>query len=172
MKFLYLTTQALAKQLNVVTGKEIQNHYVTTINKFQVLTPIYTSRKAINPQTFSSLKSDLSISSITILDRVKNTKKNIKAGEQINRSGTTFLRGETPFENHPTFPDISQALKGTPEKQQTTVGGERFVRVKSKPSLDYFEWMAPISTVWHYIEVETFGIGIGSEETSINHFIS
>ena len=43
---------------------------------------------------------------------------------------------------------------------------------EKKDSTDYFEWMAPIATVWHYINVKTFGVGVGPKETEAPPFFS
>lgn len=94
------------------------------------------------------------------------------AGEQINRSGFSFLRGKTPFENHPTFPDVSEALVGTPQQRQITVGEKRFKTLTGTDTTDCFEWMAPVATLWHYVGVKTTGVGVDPEETTIQHILS
>ena len=165
MKHIYLSGTNLAKQLSFFSKNYKGGHQIITNDDTQILIPQKTDRETINPKNFFKLKKELNIFKITIIDRVKSTESVVAASGQINRSGASFLRGKTPYKNQGTFPDVSGALMGIPRKKQLTIGGKRFKKTEKKDSTDYFEWMAPIATVWHYINVKIFGVGVGPKET-------
>ena len=167
MKHVYLSGTDIAKQLSFFSKIYRGSHQIITGENTQILIPQKTDSETISPQNISQLKKEFNISQITIIDRVKSTESVVVASGQINRSGTSFLRGKTPYKKQGTFPDISGALMGTPKKKQITIGGKRFNEIEKKDSTDYFEWMAPISTVWHYMNVKIFGAGIGPSETTV-----
>lgn len=166
MKHVYLSGTDIAKQLSFFSKSYRGSHQIITADDTQILIPQKTDSETINPQNISQLKKEFNISQITIIDRVKSTESAVVASGQINRSGTSFLRGKTPYKNQETFPDVSGALMGTPRKKQITIGGKRFNDIEKNNSIDYFEWMAPISTVWHYMNVKIIGAGIGPRETT------
>jgi len=170
VKHVYLPGTDLAKQLSFFSKSHRGNHQIITADDTQILIPQKTDSETISPQNISQLKKEFNISQITIIDRVKSTESVVVASGQINRSGTSFLRGKTPHKNQETFPDVSGALMGNPRKKQITIGGKRFNDIEKKDSTDYFEWMAPISTVWHYMNVKIFGAGIGPRERTATHF--
>lgn len=172
MNHVYITGPQLLKQLGTKPDKNPSHHSAAKLGDINVLTPNEITLAAINPKNLIYLKEKHNISKITVLDRAKISKHKIKAGDQINRTGISFLRGKTPYKNLPTFPDNRKALMGTSSQAQISIGTSRFEEIDKEVDTCYFEWMAPITTAWHYIGVKVQGIGVGPEEKHLEKIIS
>lgn len=119
------------------------------------IVPEKLNQLCLNPRSVSSLAEELSIKKILILDRVINLEHQACIAGHVNRSGTNFLIGNTPFKKRPQFPDMSKIY--TPIKKLDkivvhTVGVERFFNFKD---CDYYisEAVGLIAPVWHYVGV-------------------
>ena len=76
----------------------------------------------------------------------------------INRSGTNFLIGNTPFKNLPTFPDITSIynkIKGYDQVVVHTVGSRRFKTFSEKNTL-VSEIVGLVAPVWYYVGTKIF----------------
>lgn len=145
--------------------KFISSHkkYKHTIFKKEThihIVPEKLNRFCLNPTSVSNLTDDLYIEKILILDRVINLKREACIVGHVNRSGTNFLIGNTPYNKHPQFPDMSKIYKPIKELDNIivhTLGIERFLNFKNS---DYYisEAIGLISPVWHYI-----GVGVSSK---------
>ena len=136
------------KHRHTIFKKETRTHIV----------PEKLNRLCLNPRSISSLKEELSIKKILILDRVLNLKTQACIVGHVNRSGTNFLIGKTPYKKHPQFPDMSNIYTPIKELDKIvvhTVGLERFFNFKNS---DYYisEAVGLIAPVWHYIGIKVY----------------
>ena len=160
MEYIYLSTGPM--KLNIKTSNKTDDgeHYSSIEKNKTYIWPKIFDNNHIFPRSLYKLKLKYSIEKIVIIDRVKNitNKKNIK--DHINKSGINFLKGKTPFETFPTFPDVTHIYKYT-EKSDIivhTIGPDRFnISPKSKEIIS--ESIGIVSPVWHYIGVLVRGIG-------------
>jgi len=131
----------------------------TTIFKKETHThivPEKLNQLCLNPRSVSSLREELSIKKILILDRVINLEHEVCIIGHVNRSGTNFLIGNTPYKKNPQFPDMSKIytpIKGLDKIVVHTVGIERFFNFKGS---NYYisEAVGLIAPVWHYLGVK------------------
>ena len=105
---IYFCGNDLAKQINITSESSFFGHKKYTFKKEVFLWPEHFNKTSISPQTFLAHKKKQGIEKLIIIDRIKNFEGITKINEHINRSGTSFLIAETPFEDRPTFPDMSK----------------------------------------------------------------
>jgi len=134
------------KHRHTIFKKETHTHIV----------PEKLNQHCLNPRSVSSLTEELSIKKILILDRVINLEHEVCIVGHVNRSGTNFLIGNTPYKKKPQFPDMSNIYTPIKELDKIvvhTVGLERFFNFKGG---NYYisEAVGLIAPVWHYIGVK------------------
>ena len=134
------------------------NHNIFQIVDGRHIVPITFSDESLNPKSFFGLKKMYSLGSILIIDRLKNTDRDVCIMDHVNKSGTNFLIGKTPHKELPTFPDMGHIYKPIPNLKQVlvhTVGPERF---SSKTGIDEIvsEATGLIAPLWHYAGVAVF----------------
>ena len=160
MKHIYFCNKKIAKQIKVSGTNNSKSHYIY-INKNQTTYwPRQVTKENISPDTFFELTQKHKIKELTIVDRVKVNKEKIFINEHINRTGESFLVGNTPHENKPTFPDASVVYSNT---SGTTVAsyGKSYNNINNKNNKHIIsEWIAPISIVWNYMGVKIVGVGV------------
>ena len=106
------------------------------------------------------------VETLIIIDRIINREGTIKIKGHINRSGTSFLRAETPHKERPTFPDMSKIYKNKFGKTVITIGPERFVENNKQKTKTISEALAPIAALWSYVGVSLQAYGCGKNITS------
>ena len=160
MKHVYFCSEEIAKQLRAQGTKSSKSHYIY-INKNQTTYwPRGVTKENINPGTFFELTKKYKIKELTIVDRVKINNKKTFINEHINRTGESFLIGNTPHENKPTFPDASLVYSNTIGNVVVSYGKSyNDVSHKNKKHI-ISEWIAPISIVWKYMGVKIVGVGV------------
>ena len=129
-----------------------------------VVNPTRFSKKNISLKNLDQLRKNLNIERIYIVDRISGLNKNILITDHINRSGISFLRGETPYNKKPMFPDLSKIYTRDEKKPRVvvqTLGPKRFKKPPSEPGVVFSESAAIFTTLWHYIGVEVLCFGIG-----------
>ena len=98
-----------------------------------------------------------------MFDRISGLNKNILIADHINRSGISFLRGDTPYKKKPMFPALSKIY--ICDKKQgvvvQTLGPKKFKNPPNEPGVVFSESAAIFATLWHYIGVEVVCFGIG-----------
>ena len=151
-------------------------HQIKKGSKRVVVSPNQISKKNLSLKNLNELKKNLNINKIYILDRISGLNKNILITDHINRSGISFLLGETPYNKRPMFPDLSKIYIGDKKNQGfvvQTLGPKRFKKPPIEPGVVFSESAAIIATLWHYIGVEVvcFGIGKPNEAKSFLEFI-
>ena len=143
-------TLSYKKHRHIIFKKDTHIHIV----------PEKLNQICLNPRSVSNLTKDFAIKNIVILDRVINLEHQACIVDHVNRSGTNFLIGKTPYNKHPRFPDMSKIYNPIKELDKIvvhTVGIERFFNFKNS---DYYisEAAGLIAPVWHYI-----GVGVYSK---------
>ena len=139
-------------------------HQVKRGSRRVVVSPNQISKKNLSLKNLEELKKKLNIKKIYILDRISGLNKNILITDHINRSGISFIRGETPYNKRPMFPDLSKIYKGDKKTQGfvvQTLGPKRFKKPPIEPGAVFSESAAIVATLWHYIGVEIICFGIG-----------
>ena len=84
--------------------------------------------KLLIKKIFTNLNRFLKSNKITVVDKIKNHNQVVMISRHINRSGESFLVGETPFKNKEQFPDMSNIYLNLTAKSISvhTVGQTRF----------------------------------------------
>ena len=149
-------TYSLFPPKNFITSYKKHRHTIFKKETYTHIVPEKLNQTCLNPRSVSSLKEELSIKKILILDRIINLKHQACIVDHVNRSGTNFLIGNTPYKKHTQFPDMSNIytpIKGLDKIVVHTVGIERFFNFKGS---NYYisEAVGLIAPVWHYIGVK------------------
>ena len=164
MRILYFN--APPKDFGIKTDfkEKIFGHRIKRGSKTIIVNPTRFSKKNISLKNLDQLKKNLNIERIYILDRISGLNENILIADHINRSGISFLRGETPYKKRPMFPDLSKVYtydKKKPRVVVQTLGPKCFKKPPNEPSVVFSESAAIFTTLWHYIGVEVLCFGIG-----------
>mgnify|MGYP001166430681 CR=1 FL=1 len=167
MNQIYLCSGKLAKQLGIKSHETGTNHKLGSKNNKTFLWPNNINHTSINPETFIRLKEKHKITMLLIIDRLQGKTARVKTTDHINKTGKNFLIGKTPYNNRPTFPDMSDVYKNTKGKVFISYGkGFKRAKERNKKYIES-EWIAPIATVWRYVGVEIVGLGVGEDITRI-----
>ena len=159
-----LPTYSLRPPENHKLKKELFGHAVYSLKKKQCLVPLAFSKKSINPINFYNIKTELKIKEVCILDRLMFSRKKVCIANHVNRSGFNFLIGNTPIDDLPQFPDVSNIYHLDSSLDAVvvhTVGPKRFPLVNDG-SLIISEAVGLIGPLWHYVGVRVFALGIPS----------
>ena len=148
-------TYSLFPPKNFISSYKKHKHTIFKKETYIHIVPEKLNQLCLNPRSVSSLAEELSIKKILILDRVINLEHQACIAGHVNRSGTNFLIGNTPFKKRPQFPDMSKIytpIKKLDKIEVHTVGVERFFNFKD---CDYYisEAVGLIAPVWHYVGV-------------------
>ncbi len=144
--------------------EELFEHVIYSTKENQHLVPLTFSKKSLNPGNFSKLKNELKIKEVSVLDRLRSGEKKVCIANHVNRSGFNFLIGNTPIDDLPQFPDVSDIYhldSGLDAVVVHTVGPKRFPLVNDG-SLIISEAVGLIGPLWHYVGVRVFALGIPS----------
>ena len=141
------------------------NHNIFQTVDGRHIVPIAFSDESVNPKSFFGLKKMYDPGSILIIDRLKNTDRDVCIMDHVNKSGTNFLIGKTPHKELPTFPDMGHIYKPIQNLKQVlvhTVGPERF---SSETGIDEIvsEATGLIAPLWHYVGVVVFACNCYTE---------
>ena len=150
-------TYSLFPPKNFISSYKKHKHTIFKKETYIHIVPEKLNQLCLNPRSVSSLAEELSIKKILILDRVINLEHEVCIVGHVNRSGTNFLIGNTPYKKKPQFPDMSNIYTPIKELDKIvvhTVGAERFLNFKD---CDHYisEAVGLIAPVWHYIGVKT-----------------
>ena len=138
--------------------EEAYGHVFYEVNGKKRVVPNRFSTESINPKNLFLIKKKLGLESLLILDRIKGLKKEVCIIDHVNRSGYNFLIGRTPYENLPTFPDMSNVYNKINKLEQVvvqTVGPKRYKDLK-KINGHVSESVGLLSPVWSYVGVSVF----------------
>ena len=166
--FIYFCSKQLFNQFT--TNKEqvnISGHGKTSDKNLTAFYPLENTEKTINPKNFYQLKNKFGFTSLVVVDRIQDKKGIVSVSDHINRTGISFLRGKTPYKDFPTFPDISSVYIKKNGKTLMSVGEKNTLNINTQENVILSSWIAPISSVWSYVNVPVVGIGVGDEVRSI-----
>ena len=153
------------KEFGIKTNlkEKMFGHHIKRGSKRTVVNPTCFNKKNISLKNLDQLKKKLNIERIYMFDRISGLNKNILITDHINRSGISFLRGETPYNKRPMFPDISKIYMCDKKRGGVvqTLGPKRFKKPPNEPGVVFSESAAIFAILWHYIGVEVVCFGIG-----------
>jgi hypothetical protein len=142
--------------------KRLGSHSIGEINNWVVIYPEELDQKYVNPESVALLHAQFDSDDILLIDRLKGATEKVTVVDHVNRSGFTFLRGETPFRDKPMFPDISRIYSSFGALKQVvvhTIGAERFNSPPSEDNVIWSETAGQISPLFNYIGFKVFAIG-------------
>ena len=171
--FIYFCSKQLFNQFT--TNKEqvnISGHGKTSVKNLTSFYPLENTEKTINPKNLYELKNKFGFTSLVVVDRIQDKKGIFSVSDHINRTGISFLRGKTPYKDFPTFPDISNIYIKKNGKTLMSVGEKNTLNINTQENVILSSWIAPISSVWSYVNVPVVGIGVGDEVRSIESLTS
>ena len=139
------------------------NHNVGIKNNNVFIIPNQFNEISISPTEFLGLKNKYQIKTVNMYDRTFGIKEKSLIIDHVNRSGVFFLKGNTPLNQRPMFPDMSHIYKKDLSLKSIvvqTLGYDRFKADKLKEKVFFSEAAAIIATVWHYVGVSVRGFAI------------
>ena len=142
---------------------KIFNHNIGIKDSVVFIVPIQFNEISISPAEFLGLKNKYKIKTINMYDRTFGIKEKSIIIDHVNRSGAFHLKGNTPLEQRPMFPDMSHIYEIDPSLKSVvvqTLGYNRFKKVKPKEQVFFSEAAAIIATIWHYVGVSVRGFAI------------
>lgn len=158
--------------------KTINNYNIVFINENMIIWPKKISISTCAPENMVDLKKNIQTKTITIFDQIKNSKNIVNICGHVNRAGTNFLVGKTPFLNKQQFPDMSNiyTTKTAKSKIVHTIGQQRFSSgTKLMKNTIWSESIGLISPVFSYLGFYVTGVGIPEHEIdniNINQFLN
>ena len=165
-RHIYLCSNKEKRFLEETEMLQIAGHNVVDLGKKKIIWPTKINPDHLSPKNFLVLKERLNVEDILIVDRLKRTKKTVSIVGHINRAGVSFLRGNTPMKNAEQFPDMSHIYsktEGIPPAVVHTLGKERFSKPHKNETCIWSEAIGLVSVVAHYIGMNVFAIGTGSD---------
>ena len=138
-------------------------HNVGIKNNNVFIIPNQFNETSISPTEFLGLKNKYQIKTVNMYDRTFGIKEKSLIIDHVNRSGVFFLKGNTPLNQRPMFPDMSHIYKKDLSLKSIvvqTLGYDRFKADKLKEKVFFSEAAAIIATVWHYVGVSVRGFAI------------
>ena len=171
--FIYFCSKQVFNQFNTIKAQEkISGHGTISGNNLIAFYPLKNTEKIINPKNFYQLKNKFGFTSLIMVDHIEDKKGIVHVSDHINRTGKSFLRGKTPFKDFPTFPDISNIYIKKNGKTLMSVGEKNTLNINTEENVILSSWIAPISSVWSYVNVQIVGIGVGEEVRSLGSITS
>ena len=132
-----------------------------------IIWPDEVSPTTCSPKNLGELKKVVDTNTITILDRIKNKNNITRISGHINRSGQSFLVGNTPFLDKPQFPDMSNiyVLRSNQKTPVHTIGSERYLSTKTlNNETIWSESIALVATVFSYLGFTIEGFGVPDQK--------
>tara|TARA_B100001287_G_scaffold134185_1_gene112977 strand:- start:86 stop:625 length:540 start_codon:yes stop_codon:yes gene_type:complete len=142
---------------------KIFNHSICIKDNDVFIVPNQFNETSISPTEFLGLKNKYQIKTVNMYDRTFGIKEKSIIIDHVNRSGVFHLKGNTPLEHRPMFPDMSYVYEKDPLLKSIivqTLGYDRFKKNKLKERVFFSEAAAIIATIWHYVGVNVRGFAI------------
>ena len=144
-------------------GLKLFNHNIGIKGNDIFIVPNQFNKTSISPTEFLGLKNKYQIKTLNMYDRTFGIKEKSIIIDHVNRSGVFHLKGNTPHEQRPMFPDMSYIYKKDSLLESIivqTLGYSRFKKVKLEERVFFSEAAAIIATIWHYVGVSVRGFAI------------
>ena len=161
-KPVYLPAGTGAWKLPQEGVKQLGSHWMCTINNRKIVFPEKLDQEHVNPIAIAEIYSLLGTEEIILVDRIKGTEEQITIVDHVNRSGITYLRGKTPLEKRPMFPDVSRIYKPVEGLKLVTVhtlGTGRFNSPPDEEGIIWSETVGQISPLLNYIGFTVYAVG-------------
>tara|TARA_B100000963_G_scaffold291061_1_gene261018 strand:- start:1141 stop:1587 length:447 start_codon:yes stop_codon:yes gene_type:complete len=145
---------------------KIFNHSICIKDNDVFIVPNQFNETSISPIEFLGLKNKYQIKTVNMYDRTFGIKEKSIIIDHVNRSGVFHLKGNTPHEQRPMFPDMSCIYEKDPSLKSIivqTLGYNRFKKVKFEERVFFSEAAAIIATIWHYVGVSVRGFAIPTQ---------
>ena len=167
MNLYYFCSKKVFEQFRFEPNKHEYQHGLAIMNGNVFVYPHTTTQQSINPSNLYNIKLSLGIEKVILVDRIFSEEETTKTKDHINRTGVSFLRGNTPFEELPTFPDVSNIYHTKKGKVFMSVGDKKPLKIITGKGVVLSEWIAPIATVWHYLGTNIKGYGVNKNLISM-----
>ena len=163
MKIHYFNSNPTTFGFKNVFHKTLFGHTINENKGNVFIKPTKFNGFSISPSNILGLKKSFNIKEVHMYDRIRGAEQDVLITDHVNRSGLFFLRGKTPIEDFPMFPDMSTVYKKTSKLKKTTVqtlGPKRFKATKTQEGVVFSECCAITATLWHYVgvSVKCFGV--------------
>tara|TARA_B100000287_G_scaffold69062_2_gene60677 strand:- start:1489 stop:2037 length:549 start_codon:yes stop_codon:yes gene_type:complete len=141
----------------------VRGHTISYVRENIIVWPTKVTPSNCSPKNLYKLKQVLKSNKITVVDKIKNHNQVVMISGHINRSGESFLVGETPFKNKEQFPDMSNIYLNSTLKSISvhTVGQTRFSHeTKLNKTTVWSESVGLLSPVFVYLGffVQAYGV--------------
>jgi len=139
------------------------NHNIGIKGNDIFIVPNQFNKTSISPTEFLGLKNKYQIKTLNMYDRTFGIKEKSIIIDHVNRSGVFHLKGSTPLEQRPMFPDMSYVYEKNSSLKSIivqTLGYSRFKKIKLEERVFFSEAAAIIATIWHYVDVSVRGFAI------------
>jgi len=159
----YYNNQLSKFNINQKLDLKTFNHNIGAKEGEIFIVPNQLNETSISPTDFLGLKNKYQIKTVNMYDRTFGIKEKSIIIDHINRSGVFHLKGNTPHEHRPMFPDMSYVYEKDPLLKSIivqTLGYDRFKKNKLKERVFFSEAAAIIATIWHYVGVNVRGFAI------------
>ena len=161
-KPIYLCSFTIEWNKHIQKEGSVAGHEFGNFDEKIIIWPKNIDSETINPKNFIKLKKEFNLNELLIIDRLVGTNDVVSIGNHINRSGQNFLRGTTPEEKYPQFPDMSKIynkIKGLETAVVHTIGSKRFQTLLDEENIVWSESIGLIAPVAHYVGIKVFAIG-------------
>jgi hypothetical protein len=141
---------------------DISGHKITSYKGQSLVWPDQFDENSINPGKVAVLKTELKADSILIADRMKGLSRPVFVRDHVNRSGLSFLRGNTPFGERPMFPDVSRIYQipgSAPSAVTHTLGPARFADSPQTEKEIWSEAVGIVAPVLFYAGFLVYAVG-------------
>ncbi len=159
---IYLCVVPSKGQKKIVKQGSIANHKFGEINNRIIIWSETIDSATINPKNFNELKKHFNLKELLLIDRIIGTNKPVSIINHVNRSGQNYLRGKTPYNAFPQFPDMSKIyskINGLDTAVVHTIGEKRFKSPPNEEGIIWSEYIGLIVPVAHYVGIKIFAIG-------------
>ena len=159
----YYNNQLSKFNIDQKLGLKFFNHNIGIKGNDIFIVPNQFNETSISPTEFLGLKNKYQIKTLNMYDRTFGIKEKSIIIDHVNRSGVFHLRGKTPHEQRPMFPDMSYVYEKDSSLKSIivqTLGYNRFKNVKLEEQVFFSEAAAIIATIWHYVGVSVRGFAI------------
>jgi len=158
-------------KISVKLEAKTAGHHIGYLNKQLIVWPQKVSEETINPYNFIKLKTKFDVDKLLIFDQLIGVNSIAAVGNHVNRSGQNYLRGKTPTEDLPQFPDMSKIynkINGYKSIIVHTLGIERYRSAKRDDTIIWSELIGLIAPVAHYVGIKVFSLGFNNPKRLIN----
>ncbi len=137
-------------------------HKIVSYKGRTLVWPNQFDENSVNPVELAGIKTELKSERILIADRLKGNTGLVFIRDHVNRSGLSYLRGSTPFDNQPMFPDVSRIYQipgNVPSVVTHTLGPARFKDTPRSEQVLWSEAVGIVAPVLFYVRFLVYAVG-------------